>query len=63
MLVYLFGVDLWFYCLSHLCFGVVNMSGEYGDRIRWRCLGTGVCVYKQFYGATIWVSRVTDSIG
>lgn len=41
-------------------FGVVNMSGEYGNGTRWRCHGPGVYVYKQFYDAVILIIRVTD---
>ena len=60
MLACLFGVDLWFYCVKLLSFGVINMSGEYGNGTRWRCHGPGVYVYKQFYDAVILIIRVTD---
>jgi hypothetical protein len=31
MVVYLFGVVLWFYVVPLLSLDVVNVSGEYGD--------------------------------
>ncbi len=60
MVVYLFGVCVWFYVAPLPSLDAVNMPGEYGDWIRWCSLGAGLYAYKQIFGAIILIIRVMD---
>ena len=49
-----------FSCVVLLSHGPVNMSGEYGVRIRCGCVNLGVFVYVWNYGTCILTIRIQD---